>query len=80
MRVCLKTAFIYTEAVGIQKESTLHILPHWNGEVVKGKQLLFFVHSFSAELFYNGKSMGSEKKKSTPQNFALMWMDVNQEQ
>jgi beta-galactosidase len=63
------------------KESTLHILPHWNWKVVKGKQLLFFVHKFQqCRTFINGKSMEFRKKKTKPQNrYRLMWMDVKYE-
>jgi beta-galactosidase len=45
-----KDPFIYTEKPLNTKESTLHILPHWNWEGREG-QTLFFVYVYnSAEL------------------------------
>ena len=65
------------------KESTLHILPHWNWKGREGEVTPVFVYTSynSAELFVNGKSMGVQKKNnSTPQNrYRLMWMDVHYE-
>ncbi|MGZ9677388.1 DUF4982 domain-containing protein [Flavobacterium sp. GNP001] len=65
------------------KDTTLHILPHWNWEGREGQTTPVFVYTNynSAELFINGKSMGVQKKNnSTPQNrYRLMWMDVKYE-
>ncbi len=66
-----------------KKESTLHILPHWNWEGREGEVTPVFVYTSynSAELFVNGKSMGVQKKNNnTPQNrYRLMWMNVKYE-
>lgn len=65
------------------KENTLHILPHWNWQGREGQTTPVFVYTNydSAELFINGKSMGTQKKhNATPQNrYRLMWMDVKYE-
>lgn len=65
------------------KESTLHILPHWNWEGREGETTPVFVYTSynSAELFVNGKSFGVQKKNNdTPQNrYRLMWMNVKYE-
>jgi len=65
------------------KESTLHILPHWNWEGREGEITPVFVYTSynSAELFVNGKSLGVQKKNNdTPQNrYRLMWMNVQYE-
>lgn len=65
------------------KESTLHILPHWNWEGREGETTPVFVYTSynSAELFVNGKSLGVQKKNNdTPQNrYRLMWMNVKYE-
>lgn len=65
------------------KESTLHILPHWNWEGREGEITPVFVYTSynSAELFVNGKSLGVQKKNNdTPQNrYRLMWMNVHYE-
>ena len=46
-----------------RKASTLHILPHWNWE--KGKVLPVYVYTSgdSAELFLNGRSLGTRTKE-----------------
>jgi beta-galactosidase len=63
------------------KESTLHILPHWNGKVVKANNSCFCTQVSTVLNFYKWQKHGSsEKKKSTPQNrYRLMWMDVKYE-
>jgi beta-galactosidase len=65
------------------KDTTLHLLPHWNWAGREGQVTPVFVYtSFdSAELFINGKSMGVQRKhNATPQNrYRLMWMDVKYE-
>ncbi|MFM1754086.1 MAG: hypothetical protein RLZZ236_1025 [Bacteroidota bacterium] len=65
------------------KDSTLHILPHWNWEGREGETTPVFVYTSynSAELFVNGKSFGVQKKNNdTPQNrYRLMWMNVKYE-
>ena len=47
-----------------EKESTLHILPHWNWEGHEGEKVPVFVYTSwpEAELFINGKSYGRQKK------------------
>ena len=46
------------------RESTLHILPHWNWEGHEGENIPVFVYTSwpEAELFLNGKSLGRQKK------------------
>ena len=46
------------------RESTLHILPHWNWEGREGENIPVFVYTSwpEAELFLNGKSLGRQKK------------------
>ena len=46
------------------RESTLHILPHWNWESHEGENIPVFVYTSwpEAELFLNGKSLGRQKK------------------
>ncbi|HPF50207.1 MAG TPA: DUF4982 domain-containing protein [Draconibacterium sp.] len=65
------------------KDTTLHILPHWNWEGREGEVTPVFVYTNfnSAELFVNGKSQGIQKKnKETLLNRnRLMWMDVKYE-
>jgi len=64
-------------------EPTLHLLPHWNWEGREGETTPVFVYTSydSAELFVNGKSMGTQTKHDkTPQNrYRLMWTDVKYE-
>ncbi len=52
----------------LPKESTVHILPHWNWPDHIGKQVPVFVYTNgdSAELFLNGKSLGRRSKGETP--------------
>ena len=47
-----------------EKESTLHVLPHWNWEGHEGEKVPVFVYTSwpEAELFINGKSFGRQKK------------------
>lgn len=63
-----------------EKESTLHILPHWNWEGREGEITPVFVYTDSpkAELFINGKSRGiREKNDSTNLNrYRLMWNET----
>ncbi len=65
------------------KDTTLHMLPHWNWEGKEGQTVPVFVYTNydSAELFVNGKSMGIRRKHNeTPQTrYRLMWMDVKYE-
>ena len=65
------------------KDTTLHILPHWNWEGREGQTTPVFVYTSynSAELFVNGKSQGIQKKstQSKLNRYRLMWMDVKYE-
>ncbi|MBS2097811.1 glycoside hydrolase family 2 TIM barrel-domain containing protein [Carboxylicivirga linearis] len=65
------------------KETTLHILPHWNWEGREGKTTPVFVYTSydSAELFVNGKSQGVRTKNDSTKldRYRLMWMDVKYE-
>ena len=65
------------------KDTTLHILPHWNWEGREGQTTPVFVYTSynSAEIFVNGKSQGIQKKstQSKLNRYRLMWMDVKYE-
>jgi beta-galactosidase len=65
------------------KNTTLHILPHWNWEGREGETTPVFVYTSykSAELFLNGRSLGVKTKSSTGSldRYRLMWMDVKYE-
>ncbi len=66
-----------------ERDTTLHILPHWNWAGREGEVTPVFVYTNfpKAELFINGKSQGvREKNDSTYQNrYRLMWMDTRYE-
>ena len=49
-----------------EKESTLHVLPHWNWEGMEGEKVPVFVYTSwpEAELFVNGKSYGRQRKSA----------------
>ncbi len=63
-------------------EVTVHILPHWNWPGMEGKTIPVFVYTNGdcAELFLNGRSLGTKCKVPDSQNskerFRLMWNDV----
>jgi len=65
------------------KDTTIHILPHWNWPGMEIKTIPVFVYTSGdcAELFLNGKSMGMKCKIPDSQNsterFRLMWNDVS---
>jgi beta-galactosidase len=67
------------------EETTLHILPHWNWEGHESETIPVFVYTNGnkAELFLNGKSLGTREKMPQSENvfekYRLMWMDVNYE-
>lgn len=65
------------------KDTTLHILPHWNWQGREGEITPVFVYTNfpKAELFINGKSQGMRQKNdSTVYNrYRLMWMDTRYE-
>lgn len=64
------------------KETTIHILPHWNWEGKEGENVPVFVYTNGdcAELFINGNSQGKKCKKPaseiSTERFRLMWKDV----
>lgn len=64
------------------KDTTLHILPHWNWEGREGEvtPVMVYTNFPKAELFINGKSQGIREKvpgDSVSQNrYRLMWMDT----
>jgi Beta-galactosidase/beta-glucuronidase len=66
-----------------KKDTTLHVLPHWNWEGREGQTTPVFVYTSynSAELFINGKSQGIQRKsaQSKLNRYRLMWMDVKYE-
>ena len=63
-----------------KEDTTLHVLPHWNGAGREGETTPVFVYTSlpSAELFINGVSQGKrEKNDSTYQNrYRLMWNET----
>lgn len=62
------------------KDTTLHILPHWNWQGREGKitPVMVYTNFPKAELFINGKSQGIRTKNdSTYHNrYRLMWMET----
>ncbi|MEM7105337.1 MAG: glycoside hydrolase family 2 TIM barrel-domain containing protein [Bacteroidota bacterium] len=64
------------------EETTVHILPHWNWEDRIGKNVPVFVYTNGdcAELFLNGKSLGTQckdpKSENSTERFRLMWKEV----
>ena len=74
--------FLY-RSVWNKKSPTLHILPHWNWEGRLGQTVPVFVYTnfSSAELFLNGKSLGTRRKnrESRLERYRLTWMDVKYE-
>lgn len=68
-----------------QDVPTVHILPHWNWENIKGSPVPVFVYTNGdcAELFLNGKSLGvrckNPKSENSSERFRLMWKDVTWE-
>lgn len=65
------------------RDTTLHVLPHWNWKGREGEVTPVFVYTSypSAELFINGKSQGErEKNDSTLQTrYRLMWNETRYE-
>jgi len=65
-----------------QEETTLHILPHWNWPDRIGKTVPVFVYTSAdcAELFLNGRSLGtrckSPKSEVSTERFRLMWPET----
>lgn len=77
-----------------KRDTTLHILPHWNWQGREGKVTPIFVYTSypSAELFINGKSQGKqikdpsinfgnseEKGLERQKRYRLMWMNTTYE-
>lgn len=75
-----KDRYYLYRSIWNKKESTLHILPHWNWKGREGEETPVFVYTSypTAELFINGKSYGKQtKNNSTLQHrYRLMWMDA----
>ncbi|MDE6582823.1 MAG: DUF4982 domain-containing protein [Duncaniella sp.] len=63
-----------------ERDTTLHVLPHWEWSEREGEVTPVFVYTSlpKAELFVNGRSMGvREKNDSTVMHrYRLMWNDV----
>lgn len=61
-------------------KKVLHLLPHWNWEERLGQNVPVFCYTNypKAELFVNGKSMGTRTKSKTNkyERYRLMWNDV----
>jgi beta-galactosidase len=77
-----KDRFYLYKSYWDKTDTTIHILPHWNWPGMEGKNIPVFVYTSGdcAELFLNGKSLGTKCKipdsqKST-ERFRLMWNDV----
>ncbi|MHC1775461.1 MAG: glycoside hydrolase family 2 TIM barrel-domain containing protein [Lentimicrobium sp.] len=62
------------------KDTTLHILPHWNWEGREGEVTPVYVYTnfSSAEMFVNGKSQGIQRKSADKKlnRYRLMWNEV----
>ena len=64
------------------EKDMVHVLPHWNWEGYKGKNVPVFVYTNgdSAELFLNGKSLGRKSKQPgsdvSVERYRLMWHDI----
>ncbi len=64
------------------EKTTVHILPHWNWEGMKGQKIPVFVYTNGdcAELFLNGKSRGKRCKKpdseKSYERFRIIWDGV----
>jgi beta-galactosidase len=67
------------------RDTTIHILPHWNWKGHEGDTIPVFVYTNGdcAELFLNGKTLGMQcKKPDSPvstERFRLMWKNVKYE-
>lgn len=76
--------FLY-KSVWKPTENMVHILPHWNWDKQKGKNVPVFVYTNGdcAELFLNGKSLGKQcktpKSANSAERYRLMWTDVRYE-
>ena len=75
-----KDRYYLYRSIWNKKDTTLHILPHWNWKGHEGKKVPVFVYTSypSAELFINGKSYGKQyKHNATLENrYRLMWYDA----
>lgn len=64
------------------EKNMVHILPHWNWDGYEGKEVPVFVYTTGdgAELFLNGKSLGTKfknpKSDVSTERYRLMWKDV----
>ena len=60
------------------KEPTLHLLPHWNWNDGQKIPVHCYTSYDKAELFVNGKSLGTRQKnpKGLMDRYRLMWEDV----
>ena len=78
----LKDRYYLYKSYWKQDETTVHILPHWNWDNFKGKNVPVFVYTNGdcTELFLNGKSLGikckNPKSENSVERFRLMWNDV----
>ncbi len=77
-----KDRFYLYQSHWAPEKNRVHILPHWNWEGYKGKNVPVFVYTNGdgAELFLNGKSLGKKfknpKSEVSIERYRLMWMDV----
>ncbi|MFV0554266.1 MAG: glycoside hydrolase family 2 TIM barrel-domain containing protein [Mangrovibacterium sp.] len=78
-----KDRYYLYRSVWNKKESTLHMLPHWNWEGHEGDTVPVFVYTSypEAELFINGKSMGrcTKSDESNLERYRLMWYNTSYE-
>lgn len=52
-------------------KDVLHVFPHWNWKEGQAVDIWIYTNAQEAELFLNGKSLGTKYK--TPDNLHLMW-------
>ncbi|HZV44867.1 MAG TPA: glycoside hydrolase family 2 TIM barrel-domain containing protein, partial [Saprospiraceae bacterium] len=77
-----KDRFYLYKSYWNKSDTTIHILPHWNWPGMEGKNIPVFVYTSGdcAELFLNGKSLGTKCKipdsQHSTERFRLMWNDV----
>ena len=78
----LKDRYYLYKSVWKPRDTTIHILPHWNWEGREGQNIPVFVYTNGdcAELFLNDRSLGRRCKNDTAgsnlERYRLMWHNV----
>jgi beta-galactosidase len=75
-----KDAYYFYRSVWNEKETTLHLLPHWNWQGREGEitPVWCYTNCDEVELFLNGQSKG-RKKIDIPTLYHIEWNDVKYE-